>query len=126
MTLEEIAKVRQDPRYLLLRFALKVLTKDGKLGTRNKEYIAFCDSYKHFFNRNKILLHRVIKNLYILEYNRPCYIFIYNEMVTKYGYTGVNPGDVMKERIYKNKKKVENKPLYLTDDFISDNKNIID
>lgn len=119
MKLKCIEEKKKDPRYFLLKFVLKILTNNGKRGVsrKNKEYREFINNLPQSRRRNSIPY--MIKNLLLREYTFDTYFWIYDKMVIEHGYDG--PKIV---RFKKNPRMVTT-PLYLTDEFIENNKKIV-
>lgn len=117
MKLEIMERRRKDPRYFLLKFVMKILTNNSKKGiVNNKDYIEFNQKIRSK-NRNRI--DAILRNLNLRELNYIQYGIIYDEMVEKYGYTGVRPVKQVCRDI------IPTTPLYLTNDFLKDNEKVL-
>lgn len=115
---EERKKIKEDPRYKLLDFAVKHFKKT-KMLENNQEYFEFHERFPYKSNSNK--MHQILSHLKLNYISYDNYAFIYDEMV-KLGYKGVKPERKIKVGVPKS---IKEAPLYMKESFHEDNKIVI-
>ncbi len=111
------ANKKQDPRYKLLLFTYKYLTKNGKIGIKSKSYLEWHKRIPNIEKRHNYI-NTILKTLNLREYNYNTYNIIYDEMVLV-GYTGERPSFTPKPYV------IPLVPLYMKNDFLEFNEEVL-